>query len=232
MSQHVYARLTGFGWTLLPLAPFRFERVDGRERTVLAIHDPGDGPRRATINLGGAKPIVHLGERTSDLGEVLDLIPGGGCDHWRIETTVFTARWPSGFALASPPGPGMPSPFDLLGPDGALIYVQGPLPRRDLRGLDRIAAPDQVIRRHGRSAGRSWWPPGWAVRHPGWSWVELEYRHEGSPWRQVYRLADLGGGYACVVTKQAPEQWAEWTDQAAEEVAASIARFEPGPEVG
>ena len=34
---------------------------------------------------------LRLGEGTSDLGEVLDLIPGAGCDHWRI-TPVASRR--------------------------------------------------------------------------------------------------------------------------------------------
>lgn len=176
-----------------------------------------------------AEPAVSLGEGTSGLGDVLDLIPGAGHDHWRIETTVFTARWPESFSPASPPpGPGMPSPFDLHGPEGSLIYVQGPLPRRQVRSLARMAAPGQAIRRHGRSSGRSWWPLR-GDRHPGWSWVELGYLHEGAPWRQVYRLCDLGRGDACLVTAQSPERWADLTAQAAEELALSITRFGVGP---
>ena len=107
MGRHVYVRLTGFGWTLLPLAPYRFERVDCQDRRVVVSHNREDGTRRATLDFGGTEPVVRLDGGTADLGEVLDLVPGAGLDHWRIETTVFTARWPASFALASQsPGPG------------------------------------------------------------------------------------------------------------------------------
>jgi hypothetical protein len=36
MNQHVYARLAGHQWTVLPLAPFRLERVPNRRRSVVA----------------------------------------------------------------------------------------------------------------------------------------------------------------------------------------------------
>ena len=87
-----------------------------------------------------------------------------------------------------------------------------------------MAAPGQTVLSHGRPSGRSWWPP-WAARRPGWSWVELGYLYEGAPWRQVYRLSNLGWGNVCLVTTQAPERWADLTARAAEELAASVVWF-------
>ena len=168
MAQHVYARLSGFGWTLLPRAPFWLERVPGRRRTVLARHDHPAGSRQAVVTVGGEAPGVELAAGTAALAEVLDLLPGPGWDHWRIETTVFTARWPESFALASAPSPG--PPFDLHGPGGALLWVQGPVL------LDRLPAPPAMA-----GAGQR-------VRRHGWSsrggWVELAYDRDGVPWRQ------------------------------------------------
>jgi hypothetical protein len=92
MAQHVYARPAGFRWVLLPLAPFRFERVAGRPRSLLAEHLGEEGVRRATLDFGGARPSVELAAGTARLEDVLDLLPGPGLDHWRIETSVFTVH--------------------------------------------------------------------------------------------------------------------------------------------
>src|SRR5262249_2669766 len=154
----------------------------------------------------GDNPAVELGQGTTALEEVLDLLEGPGWDHWRIETTVFTARWPESFALTSAPTPG--PPFDLHGPDGAFLFTQGPFAVGRLPALTEMAAPGQTVLRHGRS--------------PMGGWVELEYLHDGAPWRQTHRVVEHGGGYALVVTAQAPERWATLTDAAAEEFATSL----------
>lgn len=83
MSQHVFARVSGFGWTLLPLAPFRYERLQERPPAVLAVHENC----RATLTFGGGDPAAELGEGTLALDDVLDLPGGPGWDHWRVETT-------------------------------------------------------------------------------------------------------------------------------------------------
>jgi hypothetical protein len=206
MAPHVYARVTGFGWTLLPHAPFRFERVPGRPRSVVAFHSAAGMSRTAALTCEGARPAVDLGEATNDLGEVLDLLPGLALDHWRVETTVFTARWPEGFAVessAKPPG------FFLRAPEGALIHIQGPLPRARLPALTAMVGPGQKVRRHGHA--------------PSWSWVELEYAHEGAPWKQTHRVLDSGTDYTCVVTAQCPQQLSALVEAAADEVAGSLA---------
>ncbi len=210
MAPHVYARLSGFGWILVPRAPFRVERLPGRPRSLLARHDSPAGPRQATISLEEARPVVELGSDTAALNEVLDLLEGPVRDHWRIETTVFTARWPESFALTSAPSPG--PPFDLHGPDGALVFVQGPIGPARLPALTAMAGPGQKVKRHGSS--------------PGWGWVELEYTHEGIRWRQTHRVLEDGHGYALVVTAQTPERWAELTDAAAEVVAGSLRPYD------
>jgi hypothetical protein len=208
MSQHVYARLSGFGWTLLPLAPFRFERVPGRPDSLAATHFAPGGPRRANLTFTADGPAVELAGGTQRVEEILDLLPGPGLDHWAIETTVFTVGWPASFALGSSPDP---PGFELLGPGRAMVYVQGPFPRPRLPTLDAMAAPGQAVRRQGRTAR--------------WAWVELEYRHEGTPWRQTHRVVDFRDDQVCVVTSQAPLGQATPADAAADEVAASLTPF-------
>ncbi len=206
MAQHVYARLSGFGWTLLPHAPYRFERASDEPPTVVAHH----GPHRVTLTFDWNPPGIVLSEGTPSLEEVLDLLEGPALDYWRIETTVFAARWPAGFDLASPPAESKP-PFDLHGPGGALVWVQGPVSAERLPPVPEMAGAGQTVRRHGQAAYGSW--------------VELDYLHEGVPWRQSHRVVPFEGTYALVVTAQAPAQLASVAEAAADEVASTIAPY-------
>jgi hypothetical protein len=208
MNQHVFARLSGFGWTLLPLAPFRFEQVPGRPWSVVATHQKPDGLKRAVLTFGGKNlPDVELGEGTASLEEVLDLCEGPDRDHWRVETTVFTIHWPQGFALESSADPGPPG-FYLHGPDATLLYVQRAFPRGRVPAPAAMAGPGQAVRRHGNT------------------WVELEYLHEGTAWRQTHWVVDLLRDHACVVSVQAPERWAGLAEATAAEVAVSLEPFQ------
>src|SRR2546423_116748 len=104
MATHDCPRVSGFGWTLLPLAPFRLERLPGRPRAVLATRHYPAGRRQAAICLDGDRPAVELERDTASLGEVLSLFEGPHWDHWRVETGGLTARWPEAFVLTSGPG--------------------------------------------------------------------------------------------------------------------------------
>src|SRR5438445_1255340 len=140
MSHSVYARLSGFGWTLLPGAPFRFERVPHRPRLILVEHRTADGPRRAMLDFDD--PAVELAEGTSRLEEVLEFTEGPNFDHWRMVTSVYSVRWPEGFAVGSttdPPG------FDFIGPNGTLIYLQGPFDCSHVPPFEEMASPEQQI---------------------------------------------------------------------------------------
>jgi hypothetical protein len=200
MSDHVFARVSGFGWTLLPRAPFWLEQVGG-PRTLLVEHNNAAGLKRATLRLDESPPGVDLDEGTTSLQELLDLLPGPGLDHWQIETTVFTLPWPDGFAVQSSPDP---PGFDLLGADNTLVYVQGPFDRTDLPAPRAMAATDQTIVRHGPT------------------WVDLAYTDGGKRWRQTHRVVDLGEGVVLVVTSQAPEKLASVAEKAGEAVAAGV----------
>jgi hypothetical protein len=213
MAQHVYARLSGLGWTLVPLAPFLIERPAGRPWPLVATHEgPGEVKRAILSFPANNLPDFEFAEGTTSLGDVLDISQGPDLDHWRVETSVFTCRWPDGFALASAPSPG--PPFDLHGPGGSLVFVQGPFGLTRLPPIDRMVGPEQTVFRSGSS--------------PRGGWVELGYEHGGVPWRQTHRVVEDGRGFALVVTSQAPEQWARPVEQAAEVVAASLAPYASG----
>jgi hypothetical protein len=132
MAPHVYARISGFGWTLLPRAPFWLARVPDQGRSVVVEHETPTGPRRVTLAFDGGAPRTELGETASAVKEVLDLFQGPDLEDWRVETAVFTACWPDGFVMVSDP---QPPGFSFRGPDESLIYVQGPVPTERLPPL-------------------------------------------------------------------------------------------------
>lgn len=213
MAQHVYARLSGFGWILLPLAPFQLQGSSDKPRRILARHDSLQGPRQAAVTLEGNSPTVELGKDTAALEEVLDMMEGPDLDHWRIETSVYTCGWPAGFTLTSNNESARPA-FFLKGPDAALLFVQGPFAITRLPSLSDMVGPGQKLRRQGRSARGGW--------------VELEYQHENRPWLQTHRLIEDVQEEVFVVTAQTPETGASLTDTAAEEIVRSFALYEDG----
>jgi hypothetical protein len=201
MADHVYARISGFGWSIVPRAPYQAARLPNG--TVRVVHDSPGGRREAAIALTDEGIRFGLGEGTTDLKEVLDVQSGPSPDHWRIETAVFTTQWPDGFIVVSEP---KPPGFYLRGPSEGLIYLQGPFPRERLPALTAMAAPGQTIRGHGED------------------WVELSYQHDAVAWVQKHRLVAFEGK-ALVVTSQTPESGAEITTVAAEQVASSLAPY-------
>jgi hypothetical protein len=204
MAPHVYARLSGYGLVLIPFAPYRFEALpDGRSLTV--THASPQGTRSARITPGPVAPTVHLEPGTASLDEVVTLSNDGQAGPWRIETRVFTCAWPAGFALASAPDDG---PFDLYGPDGSLIYFQGPYPPERVPPTRGLVAPGQTLAGEGEGSG--------------FHWVEVSYPHEGRTWLKRYAFVPLTPEQVLVVTTQAPEQGAARATAAADELAASL----------
>jgi len=237
MSQHVFSWVAGFGWTLMPLAPFRFARVAGEPRSVRVRHDSPTGPHAATVTVRADGTVEwRLALGTERLGEVLDLIEGAAYDHWttaaayddwRIETYAYTICWPEGFALASIPADSPPV-FDLIGPDDARIWVQGPVREAAVPPPGRMEGAGQRTERVWESAGGTL--------------SELVYEHEGEAWRMFHCRVDRNPPrrsgfrlpflrepprYLCLVTAQTPERWAGLVRDAVVEAAASLA---PCPE--
>ena len=52
MSGHVWSWIAGYGWTVMPYAPFRFERVGGHPRAVRVQRFSVDGAREAPVTIG------------------------------------------------------------------------------------------------------------------------------------------------------------------------------------
>lgn len=175
---HVYTRLNGFGATVLPTSPYEARRVFNSDELELTCFTSA-GAARAAIQ-------VHGGVR-ADPPAMAEVARSGYTGEWRLETRLFSCQWPRGFALLANPGPRAPSKFDLLGQDGALIYVQGPFPLERIlaRGL---VAPGQRVLEEGEREGRSF--------------VEVGYQVEGRDWIQQHILIPFDTEHVLMVTEQ------------------------------
>lgn len=222
MSQHVFAWIAGFGWTLMPFTPFRFERLAGRPRAVVVQHTAGAEARRVTVEMlsDGRAVLSEPPNGPRPRGDVVELIEGAAFphwehaaahDHWRIETSMLSVRWPAGFAVRSVAD--APPPFELEGPDHALIWVQGPF-RKQI-----VPPPEQMI-------GEGQTLDGIRATEGG-AMVELSYVHDGTPWNMFHCIVDRYSDADCVVTGQTPTNGRELVRAAVEEVAASLTPCQP-----
>ncbi len=196
---HVLARVSGFGWTVLPLFPFRFEHVNGNERA-LRVERGGATPKVATVSFETGRPRVDLSPGTPNGADVCDLTPSKVAGDFRVETTAFTIGWPADFDIVSTE-PGGPSPFDFVRNDGCLVYVQGPLSLARVPKLEAMCAPGQRIVDRGT--------------HATGEWVELVYEHDGRMHWQRHTTVSWGRESMMIVTAQSPEGQAAKTRAAA-----------------
>ena len=210
MSKHVYARLAGHGWILLPLAPFEFERVPTNPRAVDVSHESEDGPRNVRIDCRTDPPNIDLGPATLTLSEVMDILPGPELDEWYIETSAYVCPWPEGFAFISSGAPD-PAVFYLTGPERSLLFVQGPFPIGRVPAPDAMVGPGQELLRKGQTTSGAW--------------VEVGYTYESQPWRQWHRVVTRGNA-ALVVTAQGPMGQADLVEAAAVTVAEGLMPYE------
>ncbi|MFE9689428.1 hypothetical protein [Micromonospora sp. NPDC005806] len=176
---HVFVRLAGHGARLVPYWPYRFAGSAGASTVEVTVF-PDRGERRAVVGRGaGSVP------------DVVDVAPGPEGE-WRLEVGPFSLCWPAGFAVESPSDPGDGTAFYLLGPDGAMVFPQGPVPLARLAGPDALIAPGQrIVERR--------------VLDDDIDVVELAYRHDGAGWRQAHWVIPVGREVALVLTGQAPE---------------------------
>lgn len=208
MTQHVYARIVGFKLAVIPRAPFR----------IMAAYDPpnaidveyfspnGDLFARVIPSDGGYKSKID--QYTRSLNDVLEIDSGPDTDDWRIETSVFTCDWPRDYALCSNNFPIDPAPFDLLGPNREMIYIQH---SEVVPDIETMRAPYQSVISIERS-------------HESTS-MDLAYDYDGIEWRQRHEIMQ-NEGRRFVVTMQAPLPFAKHATEVAYAVARSLRPYE------
>jgi hypothetical protein len=209
MSEHVFARISGYHLTILPLAPFEYRQSTDDDHLLLLSHTTSSTTKQATLRAYDDGYRVELAPNTASFDEVADLAPSAHAGAWLIETSMFAVSWPHDFAFVSPVDAGNPSVFDLIGPDNALIYVQGPFVTTRLPALTDMGAPGQAITATGTTNERPW--------------VELAYEHDSVTWFQRHYVIPFSSNRALVVTMQTPQQQASRTITAAEILVQTLA---------
>lgn len=217
MGQHVFAWVAGHGWTLMPFAPFRFERVASRPKSILIERELPSGVQRVVVAImdDGTAMLTDPDGGVTDRFDVVELIEGAAFpfwdhgakhDHWRIETSLLSVSWPMGFAMSSVAD--VPPVFELKGPDGAMIWIQGPFGDSTVPTLEQLVAAGQTTERTWDSSGGPM--------------IELRYFHDGELWQMNHCIVSRFPGAFCVVSGQALTRGGELVRAAVEEVAASL----------
>ncbi len=148
---------------------------DGLEGWVLQQAD--DGTR---VVLGGAQEL-------GDLGEVH---AGPTTRRWEIASSKgFAGEWLDGYNLLTT-DEDTTWPFELIGFDGSMLYVRGPMPADRVPAAQDLAVGDQRLVRE-ESAGDT-------------PFVELAYDLEGQEWRLSYHFKKLNDQATAAVCCQAP----------------------------
>lgn len=205
---HVFISLSGFGVTLVPIWPYGFARSPYAPDAVAVSHWADDELRMATLVLppdGSAPDVTLIGAESVD--EVVEVKDGPAERVWRIETSLYSVEWPAGFEISAPPA-NTGAPFDLTGPDEAMIFAQGPLDQEMIPAPAAMAGPGQTIVEQ-----RS---------EPEFDAIDLDYEHEGGPWRQSHYIVACDAERKLVITAQSPAVHAATTRAAAESAARSV----------
>jgi hypothetical protein len=175
-SGHVFVAASGFGKRVIPRAsPYRF-LVEGENILLIEVDDdPAVAIRPELTAMEAGRSAAH----------VADVIAGPAWTAWWLETNLYRVPIPEAW-VAHVTGEITPSTFDLVGPDGSLIFIQ--VPRR-VPPLERMVAPDQEMFEQGAY-----------LTH---SWVGVRYIEGGRVYIQrhaVVRIRD----FTAIVTLQTP----------------------------
>lgn len=205
-SAHVFTVASGFGLRIVPVAA-PYELASGPERHQLDVERRvGDTHLFARVTATDGGYTSQLGAGTGSLHDVVDIETGPAFTAWWLETSVYRIPLPNGWRAIADGVPDAPSRFDLVGPGGALIYVQTP---KRIPASTAMVAPGQVLHDEGRDA-RS-------------RWVDVRYRHDQHEWAQRHDVVELEG-VTCVVTTQCPVAVVASVAGARDAVVSGIAR--------
>jgi hypothetical protein len=185
---HVFARLAGHGYVLMPHWPYKFEQHPSEPETIRVVRGTTDGPSWLVVRPGD----------TIEAHDAVDASEGPDHAYWQIQTSVIDLRWPRGFTVESPLDEGDNTPFLLCGPGEATIFPQGPMPSERVADRDALVAPGQTVVNRDADG------------------IELTYHHDGEHWWQAHRLIPYGNELALVLTAQSLRTHADETRAAVE----------------
>lgn len=192
---HSPARIVGHGAVVLPRTGYQLERVAGASESTLRV------------TYGEDAQLLDVSAPEAAASALAEVAPGPLMRAWRIETDTFTCAWPRGLTLADDPD--ALSAFVLAGPNGALIWASGPMPRERATPIESLADEGQNIR---------------AVADEGDNVrIDLDYVFEGEPWWQRRYVLAWSDDTVLVVSAQAKALDEEVVAAAIDELAQSIA---------
>ncbi len=182
---HILAVASGYGLRVIPkTAPYRFALGSDPDQLDAECEDQGNWYfARVTPDGGGYRS--QLSPNTATLGDVADVVSGPAWPQWWLETSIYRLPLLPGWVASATGVPGE-LPFDILGPDQAVIFVQTP---RTAPVMEQLVAPGQVVIERGTTA-RS-------------EWIRVSYRHADAEWIQRHDVV-RSGGLTCIVTLQSP----------------------------
>jgi hypothetical protein len=208
-------RICGYGFSLAP-APntiFRWKRTASPPGIIASTAEEIDSksPAKAVqVMFTDAGPKLVLGQGVAKAEEVIQVSEGPDSKRWTIETPIYHSVWPDGFEFRYPLD--KKTRFDLVGPDSAFIFVQGPV-AIETQLLDTMAEPGQTVIGRGKTSA-------------GHEWLEIDYEARGSKWRKRHYARNISAKMCFVVTAQCLESHAEKFVRTADEVTDSL----EGPE--
>lgn len=137
---------------------------------------------------------VVLGE-SQDLGGLAEVDAGPTKQAWEIRSDKgYAGRWVEGYNILSTDAE-TTWPFELIGHDGSMVYVRGPMPADRVPDADGLAVGDQRLVRDETDTDSPL--------------VELAYEHAGDEWRLSYHFFELSPQATVAVCCQAPAEGAE-----------------------
>ncbi len=150
---------------------------------------------------------VVLGE-SQEVGDMAEVSGGSKAREWRLESSKgYSGRWITGYNMLTTDEE-TTWPFELVGHDGSMLYVRGPMPPERVPDAEDLAVGDQTLVRD-ETDGPS-------------PWVELSYEHDGEEWRLSYHFKKLSQQAIVAVCCQVHASNAEKAQKKAQEFADSM----------
>ena len=150
---------------------------------------------------------VVLGE-SKELGDLGDVTEGPKARQWEVHTSKgYSGLWLEGYNLLSTDDQ-TTWPFELVGHDGSMMYVRGPMPPDRVPDAEDLAVQDQRLVRDETDADTPF--------------VELAYDHEGQEYRLSYHFVSFDDKAVLAVCTQSTTDNAEPAQERAAEFAASL----------
>jgi hypothetical protein len=155
---------------------FTLEKLEEDDMEGWVLQQADDGTR------------VVLGE-SKELGDMAEVSAGPGKKGWELRSGKgYAGSWVTGYNVLTTDDE-TTWPFELVGHDGSMVYVRGPMPPDRVPAAADLAVGDQRLVRDETDSDTPV--------------VELGYEHDGDEWRLSYHFFELSPQATIAVCCQA-----------------------------